>query len=59
MAHLAKSVLRPDDEAELLDPHRMYHRDNGFRSERTSRANGASGPALGRATGAARLLPRR
>jgi hypothetical protein len=49
MAHLAKSVLPVDEEAEILDPHRMCRRDNGFRLGKTSRPRGAFGPARDRA----------
>ncbi len=42
MAHQAKSVLWVDDEAELLEPHRMFLRDKGFQVETASNADDAA-----------------
>ncbi len=42
MAHQAKSVLWVDDEAELLEPHRMFLRDKGFHVETASNADDAA-----------------
>ena len=42
MAHQAKSVLWVDDEAELLEPHRMFLRDKGFHVDTASNADDAA-----------------
>lgn len=42
MAHQAKSVLWVDDEAELLEPHRMFLRDKGFHVETATNADDAA-----------------
>ncbi|HVZ77352.1 MAG TPA: bifunctional response regulator/alkaline phosphatase family protein [Gemmatimonadaceae bacterium] len=42
MAHQAKSVLWVDDEAELLEPHRMFLRDKGFHVETANNADDAA-----------------
>ncbi len=55
MAHLANSVLRVDDEAELPEPHRVDVRDRGFRGEM---ASGAAPTARGRAVDGVRSMPR-
>ncbi len=59
MAHLARSVLRMDDEAEDPDTLGMYLRNNGFRDEETSRASDAAGWARGRMFDLVRPLPGR
>jgi DNA-binding response OmpR family regulator len=41
MAHPAKSVLWIDDEAEMLEPHRMFLRDKGFEVETVTNAEDA------------------
>jgi DNA-binding NarL/FixJ family response regulator len=41
MAQPAKSVLWVDDEAELLEPHRMFLRDKGFEVETATNADDA------------------
>ena len=41
MAQPAKSVLWVDDEAELLEPHRMFLRDKGFEVETATNAEDA------------------
>jgi DNA-binding response OmpR family regulator len=41
MAHQAKSVLWVDDEAEMLEPHRMFLRDKGFEVETATNAEDA------------------
>src|SRR3569623_191441 len=41
MAQPAKSVLWVDDEAELLEPHRMFLRDKGFDVEMATKAEDA------------------
>ena len=41
MAHPAKSVLWVDDEAELLEPHRIFLRDKGFEVETATNADDA------------------
>ena len=41
MAQPAKSVLWVDDEAELLEPHRMFLRDKGFEVEMATNADDA------------------
>jgi len=41
MAQPAKSVLWVDDEAELLEPHRMFLRDKGFEVEAVTNADDA------------------
>src|SRR5712692_6353957 len=41
MAQPAKSVLWVDDEAELLEPHRMFLRDKGFDVETVTNADDA------------------
>ena len=41
MAQPAKSVLWGDDEAELLEPHRMFLRDKGFEVETATNADDA------------------
>ena len=41
MAQPAKSVLWVDDEAELLEPHRMFLRDKGFDVEMATNADDA------------------
>ncbi len=41
MAHQAKSILWVDDEAELLEPHRMLLTDKGFRVESATNADDA------------------
>ena len=42
MAYQSKSVLWVDDEAELLEPHRMFLRDKGFNVESASNADDAA-----------------
>ncbi|MHB1862173.1 MAG: T9SS response regulator signal transducer PorX [Gemmatimonadaceae bacterium] len=42
MAHQAKSVLWVDDEAELLEPHRMFLREKGFQVEMATNADDAA-----------------
>src|SRR5689334_5961286 len=42
MAHPAKTVLWVDDEAELLEPHRMFLRDKGFNVETATNADDAA-----------------
>src|SRR3954467_649105 len=42
MAHQSKSVLWVDDEAELLEPHRMFLRDKGFNVESATNADDAA-----------------
>jgi DNA-binding response OmpR family regulator len=42
MAHQGKAVLWVDDEAELLEPHRMFLRDKGFQVETASNADDAA-----------------
>src|SRR3982751_1839416 len=42
MAQPAKSVLWVDDEAELLEPHRMFLRDKGFEVETATNADDAA-----------------
>ena len=41
MAQPAKSVLWVDDEAELLEPHRIFLRDKGFEVETVTNADDA------------------
>src|ERR1041385_3847875 len=41
MAHPAKTVLWVDDEAELLEPHRMFLRDKGFDVQTATNADDA------------------
>ncbi len=41
MAHPAKSVLWIDDEAEMLEPHRIFLRDKGFEVETVTNAEDA------------------
>ena len=41
MAHQAKSVLWVDDEAELLEPHRIVLRDKGYEVESATNAEDA------------------
>src|SRR4249919_1150897 len=41
MAQQAKSVLWVDDEAELLEPHRIFLRDKGFEVETATNADDA------------------
>jgi len=42
MKHQAKAVLWVDDEAELLEPHRMFLRDKGFEVETATNADDAA-----------------
>ena len=42
MPHQAKAVLWVDDEAELLEPHRMFLRDKGFEVESATNADDAA-----------------
>jgi DNA-binding response OmpR family regulator len=42
MPHQAKAVLWVDDEAELLEPHRMFLRDKGFEVETATNADDAA-----------------
>src|SRR5687768_10478645 len=42
MPHQAKAVLWVDDEAELLEPHRIFLRDKGFHVETASNADDAA-----------------
>src|SRR5215216_1707719 len=42
MPQQAKSVLWVDDEAELLEPHRMFLRDKGFDVESATNADDAA-----------------
>ena len=39
MPHQVKAVLWVDDEAELLEPHRMFLRDKGFEVESATNAD--------------------
>src|SRR6478735_8215613 len=41
MPHQAKAVLWVDDEAELLEPHRIFLRDKGFEVETATNADDA------------------
>ena len=42
MPQQAKAVLWVDDEAELLEPHRMFLRDKGFEVETATNADDAA-----------------
>ena len=42
MPYQAKAVLWVDDEAELLEPHRMFLRDKGFEVETATNADDAA-----------------
>ena len=42
MPHQAKAVLWVDDEAELLEPHRIFLRDKGFEVETATNADDAA-----------------
>ncbi|MFL5619923.1 MAG: response regulator, partial [Gemmatimonadaceae bacterium] len=42
MPHQVKAVLWVDDEAELLEPHRMFLRDKGFEVETATNADDAA-----------------
>src|SRR5215218_8824560 len=42
MPHQAKAVLWVDDEAELLEPHRMFLRDKGFEVQTATNADDAA-----------------
>src|SRR6267154_5979809 len=42
MPHQAKAVLWVDDEAELLEPHRIFLRDKGFEVQTATNADDAA-----------------
>jgi DNA-binding response OmpR family regulator len=53
MPHHAKAVLWVDDEAELLEPHRIFLRDKGFDVHTATNADDAA-----RARAASSVRPR-